>query len=175
MRRFCYILICGLILFASRTACFAAGKESVPDKGKDAPARKGREVTAEFTVSVDGKVIDSSKKRGPLKYREGSGQVIPGLEKRLKLLHAGDTRTFDIPPAEAYGAVNPKRIREFKRVILPKTVIPKPDTYIQVKVTGGKLLPARIVQVKKDTVVLDFNHPLAGKTLHYQVKILSAK
>ncbi len=164
-----------LFVFLLCSAAVSCAHGAATAKGNELTIQKGREVTMEYTVAVDGKVIDGSKKGELFRFIEGKKEVIPGLEKQLEGMRVGEKRTITIPPKEGYGMVNPALIKEFARSILPAQIPAKPDTYIYVKLSGNRLTPARIVEVKKDTVMLDFNHPLAGKTLVYKVKIVSIK
>jgi FKBP-type peptidyl-prolyl cis-trans isomerase 2 len=133
----------------------------------------GRLVSFDYTLTVDGEVIETSKEQGPLQYTHGKGEIIPGLAKQLEGLGVGDEKTIEVPPEEAYGPVNPKAFREIPNTSLPADLEPRVGMYLQMQGPGGRILPVRVAEVKEDSVVLDLNHPLAGKTLIFQVKIVS--
>jgi len=132
----------------------------------------GKAVKLNYTLSVDGKVVDSSDGAEPLQYVHGQKQLIPGLERQLEGMKVGDEKEADIKPEDAYGDINPKAYAE-----IPREKLPPGDLKVgmQLHTTGqdGQPVFATISKVKKDSVVMDFNHPLAGKKLHFKVKIVS--
>jgi len=136
--------------------------------------QKDSKVEIDYTLTVDGKVADTSKGRKPLEYTQGAGQIIIGLERALEGKNAGDKVSVDIPAKDAYGEVNPEAVRR-----VPKTAIQNIE---QMKVgdlvgasAGGHTFRAKISEITDTEVVLDFNHPLAGKELHFDVEIVSVK
>ena len=162
-----YLIVstCAILFFGSVVTDVKAG-------GKKMVIEKGRKVSFDYTLKVDGKVVDSSKERGPFQYIQGEGKIIKGLSKRMEGLTIGEERDFSIPPEEAYGEVNPQAFYEIPKESLPKEIIPKPGTMLQMRTPDGHILPVRISQVKDKSVVLDLNHPLAGKTLQFHIKIV---
>lgn len=137
------------------------------------PIQEGNKVSLDYTVSVEGSVIDSSDDHGPLEYTHGQGKIIPGLADRLEGLKEGDEKSFEVPPKEAYGNPNPDAQKEFPKSSLPDDVEPKVDMLLQVQDTNGQTRPVKIKEVKDNSIVLDLNHPLAGKTLNFEVEVLS--
>lgn len=136
--------------------------------------KKDSKVAIDYTLTVDGKIADTSKGRAPLEYTQGAGQIIIGLERALEGKNEGEEISVDIPAKDAYGEVNKEA---FRRV--PKTAIQNIE---QMKVgdlvgasSNGHTFRAQISEITDKEVVLDFNHPLAGKTLHFDVKIVSVK
>lgn len=139
---------------------------------EDAPQiADGKTVKFDYTLTVEGKVVDSSEGREPLQYVQGQSQIIPGLEKQMAGLKAGDEKEVDVKAAEAYGELNPKAYAE-----VPRDKLPKGDLKVgmQLHSTGqdGQPVFATISEVKKNAVVMNFNHPLAGKDLHFKVKVV---
>lgn len=137
--------------------------------------KDGATVSLEYTLSgEDGKVIESNKGREPLRYVDGRSQIIPGLEKALVGMKAGTEKKVTVKPEEAYGQVDPKAYRE-----VPKENVPsdsqKPGMTLFAKNADGEMFPVRVREVKDKTVVIDMNHPLAGKTLVFDVKILDVQ
>jgi FKBP-type peptidyl-prolyl cis-trans isomerase 2 len=135
----------------------------------------GSTVSFEYTLSDDkGKVIESSKGKPPMTYTHGQGQIIPGLEKGMAGMKVNDEKTIQVKPEEAYGTVNSKAFHELPREKVPAENLKVGDTLMA---TGpqGQNFPVRVHQIKDKTVVLDFNHPLAGKTLTFAVKVLDVK
>ena len=137
--------------------------------------QKGKQVSFDYTLSVDGEVVDSSKEGQPLEYTHGEGKIIIGLEKEMEGLKVGDEKTVEVKPEEAYGVKDPQAFRDVPKSSLPQGLEPKVDMMLQMQGPGGQALPVRISEVKDDKIVLDLNHPLAGKTLMFQVKIVEIK
>lgn len=166
----CRLLVVSfLALILSITICPVQGR------GDEMTIQKGSQVSFDYTLTVDGEVIDSSQGKEPFQYTHGEGKIIPGLSRQLEGLKVGDEKRIEIPPEEAYGAVNPKAFQEVARTQLPPDIEPKVGMQLQVGSSGGKIMIVKIAEVKGDTIVIDFNHPLAGKTLIFQVKIVSIK
>lgn len=140
-------------------------------KAEDMVVEEGRLVSFDYTLTVDGEVIDDSKERGPLQYTQGKGEIIPGLARQLDGMQAGEEKLITVSPAEAYGEINPDAIREIDRSELPADTELEAGMMLQVQTKEGQLLPVKILEIKEKSVLLDFNHPLAGKTLTFQVKI----
>lgn len=123
----------------------------------------------------DGKVIDSSGEGAPLLYVHGAGQIVPGLEQALEGKEAGHRQQVVVPSAQGYGERDEEATRTVPRAAFP------PDAPLEV---GAELVvvddqqnqvPLRIVKVEGDSVTVDFNHPLAGKTLHFDVTVKSVR
>ena len=144
-------------------------------KDVDMTIQKGKQVTFDYTLTVDGKVIDSSSGKKPLEYTQGDGKLISGLARQLEGMRAGDERTIVVSPEEAYGKIDPAASQEVPLSALPPNVKPEVGMTLQAQDPNGGMLLMRIAQIKKDTAVMDLNHPLAGKKLTFNVKILSVK
>ena len=156
-----------LLLIALFFACvgFAQAEEAPP-------IAKGTVVHLEYTLTDDsGKVIDSNKGKNPLVYTQGSGQIIPGLDKALLGMHEGETKQVTVPPEEAYGANDPRAVMEVSKDRVPSNV--QVGTWLQGRNQNGQPIQALVKEIKEQVVILDFNHPLAGKTLNFDIKILS--
>lgn len=157
------------ILFLS-AACVSAG-----DTKKGATAMTvstGKQVTLEYTMKLDDQsVVDTNEGKEPLKVTQGRHEIIPGLEKALEGMAAGEKKKVTIAPPEAYGTVDPKAFQEVNRKMVPADA-QKVGMQLEGTTTDGRKVFPRISEVKNETVVLDFNHPLAGKTLHFDVKVL---
>lgn len=151
----------------------AAGAD--PGKADRLAIVPGTVVSLEYTLSDDqGKQIESNKGKEPLVYTQGQHQIVPGLEKALTGLHAGDEKTVKVLPEEGYGPVEKDALQE-----IPKDQIPaearKAGTFLQARSAEGQTRMVRVSEVKDKTVVIDFNHPLAGKTLAFHVKVIDVK
>jgi len=132
---------------------------------------KGKKVSIEYTLKLeDGTVMDSNVGGKPFTFIQGAHQIIPGLEKAIEGMKIGQKKHIVLPPKDAYGEIDKNAFVEVPKSRVPKDV--KEGTYLQGTDPRGQKILVRVAKVKKDTVVLDFNHPLAGKTLYFDVKIL---
>ncbi len=134
--------------------------------------KTGSTVKMDYTLTVDGQVADTSEGRGPLSYIQGEHKIIVGLEKQLEGLTVGDEKTVTVAPQEAYGDYDPLGLKEVPRSRFSPDIDLKPGVILQAAAPSGERFPARITEVRKDSVVVDFNHPLAGKTLTFKIKIV---
>ncbi len=159
------------LLFSVLLFALQASAETQPAV-KTSPIEKGSVVHLEYTLTDDrGKVIDSNKDKNPLVLTQGRGQIISGLEKALLGMHAGETKHVTVLPEEAYGTQDPKAVLE-----LPKDRVPpgaKVGTWLRGQNQNGQQIQALVKEFKENIVVLDLNHPLAGKTLIFDIKVLS--
>jgi FKBP-type peptidyl-prolyl cis-trans isomerase SlyD len=135
----------------------------------------GKQVSLEYTLTLEDKSkIDSNVGKEPLVYTQGAHEIIPGLEKRVAGLKVGESKRIEVPPAEGYGAVDPARKQEVE-----KNRIPEDARKVGAKLTGqgpqGQPIFAQVTEVKDTTVVLDMNHPLAGKKLIFDIKVLKVE
>ncbi|MBD8878509.1 FKBP-type peptidyl-prolyl cis-trans isomerase [Roseibium polysiphoniae] len=121
----------------------------------------------------DGTVFDSSEGRDPLQFTVCSGQIIPGLDKALPGMTVGEEKTVNIPSEEAYGAKDPNATQPVPRDQLPTDIPLEVGTQLQVQTPDGQLMTVSIVEVGEENVVLDANHPLAGKDLTFEFSLVS--
>ncbi len=135
--------------------------------------QKGKQVSVEYTLMVDGKEVETTKGSQPLVYEQGKQMLIPGLEKELTSMRVGQEKRVVVPAKDAYGEIDKTLIREFGRDRFPSDVQLTEGMIIEMQDDQGNLYPATIDEVKQQTVLLDFNHPLAGKTLTFDVKIIA--
>lgn len=132
-------------------------------------------VSLEYTlVDEDGKVIESNVGKEPLIYVHGSGQIVGGLEKELNGMKVGEQKKIQVKPEEGYGVFDPKAIQEVLREKIPPQAQQVGAT-LMTKASDGRSIPMRIKEIREKTVIVDFNHPLAGKTLNFDVKIIDVK
>jgi FKBP-type peptidyl-prolyl cis-trans isomerase SlyD len=136
---------------------------------------EGAVVSIEYTLADDaGKIIDSNVGKDPLSYIHGAGQIVRGLERELNGLKVGDQKKVQVTPQDGYGPINEKAFQEIPREGIPPEA-QKPGAMLMTKAPDGRAIPVRVHEVKEKTVVIDFNHPLAGKTLNFDVKIKEIK
>lgn len=132
----------------------------------------GKQVTLEYTLMLDDQsVVDTNVGGEPLTVTQGSHQLIPGVEKQIEGMAAGEKKKFTVAPTEGYGTIDPKAFQEVDKNMVPADS-QKVGAQLQGETADGRTVFPRISEVKNDTVVLDFNHPLAGKTLLFDVQVL---
>ena len=132
----------------------------------------GKRVSLEYTLTLeDQTVIDTNVGKTPLVYTHGTQQIVPGLEKQLVGLKTGDTKKVEVSPEEGYGEADPNRFQE-----VPTENIPEEARSVGKKLQGqgpdGQMMFAQVTEVKEKTIIVDLNHPLAGKKLFFDVKVL---
>lgn len=130
-------------------------------------------VSLEYTLRLkDGQEIDRSDTRAPFEYLHGHRNIIPGLEKALEGMSLGDEKEVVISPEEAYGDRDEEKVLEFPRDAFPPTYeLEVGETVMMQNNQTGESFEAQVVGLNQNFVTLDFNHPLAGETLHFKVKI----
>ena len=122
---------------------------------------------------TDGTTFDSSEGRAPLEFKVGSGAVIKGFDEGVMGMQVGDKKTLEIPADEAYGLSEPGRIVEFPRDQFPKDIEPEIGMQLNMTSGNGDAFPVVITEVKDDLIVLDANHPLAGKDLIFDIELVN--
>lgn len=135
----------------------------------------GREVTLTYKLTVEGVLLETADAKTPFVYSHGKNQIVPGLEKNLSGLSVGDQRTIHVKPEEGYGPKNPEALQEVPAEKLPPDVPREKGTVMEARDPSGLPQLVKIVEVKEKTVVVDFNHPLAGKELEFQIEVLKIK
>jgi FKBP-type peptidyl-prolyl cis-trans isomerase SlyD len=137
---------------------------------------KGMAVRLNVTLTTpDGTVIESSDKSGPVDYVHGLGQMLPGLEKVLEGLVAGDAREGVIPAKDAFGTEETLPTKQMLRSEFPKDAKLEPGMGFEAKGPHGEPIAFKVVKVGDKEVTVRFLHPLAGKDIKYKVKVLGVK
>jgi FKBP-type peptidyl-prolyl cis-trans isomerase 2 len=134
--------------------------------------KNGDKVKVHYTGTLDdGTVFDSSEGKEPLEFVIGQNQVIPGFENGIKAMKLNEEKTIKIKPSEAYGESNEKLI-----VRIPKDKFP-PEVQVNgrliLKGPQGQQIPAVVKEIMETEVLIDLNHPLAGKELNFKVKVIA--
>lgn len=132
----------------------------------------GKKVKIHYTLKVDGQVVDSSADKDPLEYEQGSQMIIPGLQKGLEGLKTGDKQQVTVQPEDAYGTINQQAIMEVPRADIGSDDI-KEGTPIRAQSKTGQAFQGVIKEIRPEVVIVDFNHPLAGKTLIFDVEVIA--
>ena len=132
----------------------------------------GKKVTLHYKLFVKDKLLETADAKDPFTYQHGQHQIVPGLEKGLTGLHVGDKKTIWVTSQDAYGPVNPQAFREIPKDKLPADIPKKAGALLEARSPKGEVMLVKIKEVKDKTVVIDFNHPLAGKELVFQVEVI---
>lgn len=132
----------------------------------------GKRISIEYTLRLeDLSEVESNVGEEPLEYTHGAHEIIPGLEQGLLGLDVGGARRVTVPPELGYGPVDPEAFQEVEKSAVPE------DAWwagapLLARDAEGRSRELRVHEVRQTTVVVDFNHPLAGKTLIFDVRIL---
>lgn len=132
----------------------------------------GRTVSLEYTLTLDdGTQADGNVGGEPLKYEHGARQIVPGLEQALAGMKVNETKKVTVSPEEGYGQVNPALIQEVEAELVPEDARHAGAQLVSEDGAGNRRL-IRVQEVRGERILLDMNHPLAGKTLQFDIKIL---
>ncbi len=133
-------------------------------------------VTIEYTLrDPEGEVIDSSVGSDPLSYLHGHGQLIPGVEKQLAGQSEGAALRFTVPPGEGYGEYDENAFRTVSKANFGDAGEVEEGMQFWVTDEDGREMPARVDAIEGDEVRLDFNHPLAGLPLDFEIKVVNVR
>jgi FKBP-type peptidyl-prolyl cis-trans isomerase 2 len=146
--------------------------QAPPTPAAAAAIENGSMVQIEYTLSDDaGKVIDTNKGQQPLTYTQGNHQIMVGLENQLAGLRAGQEKKVVLKPDEAFGLIDPSAQTEVPKEVLPPESLVV-GAQLMARTATGEERPVVVKEIKDKTVVVDLNHPLAGKTLVFEIKVL---
>lgn len=136
---------------------------------------EGSKVSLEYTLNIEGgETVDSNEGDEPLVYTQGNKEIIPALEEELAGLAAGDEKQVTLQPEEAYGTVDPDAFREVPLEQLPEDARSEGQLLVMQDQQGNQQ-QIRVSEVRDETALLDLNHPLAGKTLQFDVKVVDVQ
>jgi FKBP-type peptidyl-prolyl cis-trans isomerase 2 len=134
--------------------------------------KKGDKVKVEYKGTLDdGTVFDSSEGKEPIAFEAGSGQVIKGFDNAVIDMKNGEEKKINIKSTEAYGDVNPALVKKVPKAALQGQE-PKPGMMLLLQAPDGRKFPARITEVTDKEITIDLNHPLAGKNLNFDIKVV---
>jgi len=145
-------------------------KDTIKDTVED-----GVVVSMEYTLHVDGELLDSSDGQGPLQFLVGYGNIIPGLEEEMRGMKIGDSKDVVVEPKNGYGEFDSEAFMKVPRADFPKDMPMEVDTELTVRDEEGNSRYARVDSIEDDNVTLNFNHPLAGDELRFHVKVVALR
>lgn len=138
-----------------------------------ASAAIGNTVRVHYTGRLaDGSVFDTSVGREPLEFTIGDGRLIPGFEKAVIGMNAGETKTIILSPEEAYGPYLEELTADVDISQFPAHIKPEVGLHLQIRQDNGSFIDVIITKISGSTVTLDANHPLAGKELTFDIELL---
>jgi FKBP-type peptidyl-prolyl cis-trans isomerase SlyD len=135
----------------------------------------GQVVSMEYTLRVDNKVIDSSAGGDPLEYLHGAANIIPGLEREMDGMSVGESKNVVVSAEDGYGEADEEAFLEAPRSEFPEDMPLQPGIEMELTGPDGNPMYARVESVEGEMVVLNMNHPLAGKELHFDVKVVGLR
>lgn len=152
----------------------APGTRVLPPPGSGGPVKPGATVHFHYKMSADGEVQMDTHDREPSTYVHGGGQMFGALETAMEGMKPGDKKTVTLKPEDAFGPRD-----EAATQVVPKSSFPQPDSIQVGQVLGGmnqgRRVSAVVKEIRADEVVLDLNHPLAGKTVTFEVEVVSTE
>jgi len=136
---------------------------------------EGSTVTLHYAGTLeDGSTFDNSRNRGePMTVTAGAGQLIAGFDNNLVGMETGETKTFTVTPEEAYGLRTDEAFVELDKSIFPENFEFKTGEVVPLSGPEGRPFLGTITEVNETTITTDLNHPLAGKTLTFEVEVIS--
>ena len=133
-----------------------------------------------YELEVDGQIVDRTTVEKPLDYIHGTGSLLPKLEAHIEGMQAGDKFDITLAPVDAYGEVEPQRIIDLPKAAFEvngevREDLLVPGNTIPMMNSMGGVIPGVVLEVTADTVKMDLNHQMAGKTLHFTGEIVSVR
>jgi FKBP-type peptidyl-prolyl cis-trans isomerase SlpA len=136
------------------------------------PIEPNMRITLNFSLALDtGDEVDSNFGQDPVTFVMGDGSLLPGFERRLLGMRAGDEAEFRIPPDEGFGTPQDDNIQEIHRREFDEGSPLEAGMLFSFADAAGGEVPGMVIAVAEDSVKVDFNHPLSGRTIHFRVRI----
>ena len=132
-------------------------------------------VAMDYKLVIDGEVVDSSEGQEPLEFLQGHSNIIPGLEQEMLGMKIGESKDVVVQPAEGYGEIDEEAYMDVPTNQFPEEIPVEVGTELQVQNEEGQPVYARIDAIEKNIATLNFNHPLAGKELHFSVSVTALR
>ena len=169
MKKTCMVLL-GILLIGTVLVIGCTGEKN------SAIAKDSDTVKVHYTGTLDdGTVFDTSIEREPLEFTLGEGMLIPGFEEAVKGMQVGQSKTVTIPAEEAYGPYLDDLIIVVERSQLPEGLDPEVGQVLEVTQEDGRTGVVTVIDVSETTITVDANHPLAGKDLTFEIKLVEIK
>lgn len=136
---------------------------------------KNNKVTIEYEGrfdNKDGEIFDSSEGKPPLTFVSGVGMVVPGFDNAVMGMEKGEEKEVTLTPDQAYGEYKDEMKQKIPRKALPPEQVPEKGMMLGIATPQGQQIPAKIIEVDDEDITVDINHPLAGKTLFFKIKLI---
>lgn len=138
--------------------------------------KEGKKVTIHYEGKLeDGTIFDSTEGQDPLEFVIGEGSILPKFEEHLLEMSVGDSKTFTLDVEDAYGEKKDEMVVDVPRSTLPQDLEPKVGIFLEIGRPGEPTTVAEIIGVTDDSITIDVNHPLSGKSLTFKVKVVSVE
>ncbi|RKX21394.1 MAG: peptidylprolyl isomerase [Candidatus Zixiibacteriota bacterium] len=135
--------------------------------------KEGDTIKVHYTGKFpDGTSFDSSRDREPLEFTVGAGQLIKGFDGGVRGMEVGEQKTVEVPPDDAYGKKAKSLVTVIKKSEFPDGITPSVGQQLQTEDQGGRPVNLRVTKIEGEEVTLDANHPLAGKTLVFDIEVV---
>lgn len=136
----------------------------------------GNQISVHYTGTFeDGEVFDSSQGRDPLSFEVGAGQMIEGFDQAVVGMKVGESKKITLAPEEAYGPRNEELLMDFPMANFPEDMKVEVGMMLQLTNQDGQPVPATVAEINEESVKMDVNHPMAGKTLNFDIEIVEVK
>ncbi|MFP4040622.1 MAG: FKBP-type peptidyl-prolyl cis-trans isomerase [Desulfosudaceae bacterium] len=136
-------------------------------------AKSGDKVKVHYTGKFEnGETFDSSQDREPLEFTIGNGEIIEGFEESVVGMTAGETKQMTIEPDKGYGHYQEELAVEVERAQIPPDIEVEIGQQLQIRQPDGEVINVTVTDVSEESVILDANHPLAGKDLHFDIELV---
>jgi len=137
-------------------------------------AQQGSTVKVHYEAKLqDGTLLESSSGKDPLEFTIGEGKILPGLEEAVVGMAPGEQKTVDLSPDSAYGEHRQELVVEMSREKLPDDVEPEVGQQLQMQSEQGQSFPVVVTDVSEQQIRLDANHPLAGRSLRFELELVA--
>ena len=149
-------------------------RKIIPEKeGKKVVVKKGDRIKVQYTGTLqDGTIFDKSKEGEPLEFTVGSGQIIPGFDKAVEGMKLNEEKKVTLKPENAYGKRDETAIREFPKNSLPENFKPEKGMMLRLQDQTGRAIPGTVTDITENNITIDLNHPLSGKDLTFNIKVI---
>ena len=169
------LLISGLIF---SNGCAQKKEQASDEEAKEASERllvkKSDKVKVQYIGRLaDGTVFDKSNPGAPFEFIVGSGKVIRGFDKAVEGMKLNEEKRVTLKAEDAYGERNESLIREFPRVSFSDSLTPEVGMIIRLQDSAGRAMQGKIIEMNDNNVYVDLNHPLAGKDLTFDIKVVA--
>jgi FKBP-type peptidyl-prolyl cis-trans isomerase 2 len=136
-------------------------------------AKSGDKVRVHYTGTLDdGTVFDSTRQRGPMEFKIGEGRLVPGFEEAVIGMKPGEVKKVHLEPAKAFGRPNRQARAEMAIDDLPENIKPYEGQRLSWIQPNGLPAQATVLKVREKNILLDTNHPLAGKPVNFEIELI---